>query len=88
MSGIDLRALASQQSHEEAKTHHANSVSARRWLWKGSTRYSPQRKDNAPLLTLRDTAFLANLGATICGACYHACQYAPPHEFGGNVPQT
>ncbi|MCE2518183.1 MAG: tricarballylate utilization 4Fe-4S protein TcuB [Alphaproteobacteria bacterium] len=32
-----------------------------------------------------DTAFLANLCHN-CGACYHACQYAPPHEFGVNVP--
>jgi citrate/tricarballylate utilization protein len=23
-----------------------------------------------------------------CGACYHACQYAPPHEFAVNVPQS
>jgi citrate/tricarballylate utilization protein len=23
-----------------------------------------------------------------CGACLHACQYAPPHEFGVNVPQA
>jgi len=34
-----------------------------------------------------DTAYLANLCHN-CGACYHACQYAPPHEFGVNVPQT
>ena len=34
-----------------------------------------------------DTAYLANL-CHHCGACYHACQYAPPHEFGVNVPQT
>ena len=36
---------------------------------------------------LGDTAFLANLCHN-CGACYHACQYAPPHEFGVNVPQA
>jgi citrate/tricarballylate utilization protein len=23
-----------------------------------------------------------------CGACLHACQYAPPHEFAVNVPQA
>ena len=34
-----------------------------------------------------DTAFLANLCHN-CGACFHACQYAPPHEFAVNVPQT
>lgn len=32
-----------------------------------------------------DTAYLANL-CHHCGACYYACQYAPPHEFGVNVP--
>ena len=37
--------------------------------------------------TPADTAFLSNL-CHHCGACYHACQYAPPHDFGVNVPQT
>ena len=23
-----------------------------------------------------------------CGECLYACQYAPPHEFAINVPQT
>ena len=31
--------------------------------------------------------FLANLCHN-CGACLHACQYAPPHEFAVNVPQA
>jgi citrate/tricarballylate utilization protein len=34
-----------------------------------------------------DVSYLANLCHN-CGACYHACQYAPPHEFGVNVPQA
>ncbi|MGN6388632.1 MAG: tricarballylate utilization 4Fe-4S protein TcuB [Burkholderiaceae bacterium] len=34
-----------------------------------------------------DTNYLANLCHN-CGACYHACQYAPPHEFAVNVPQA
>ena len=34
-----------------------------------------------------DVHFLANLCHN-CGACLHACQYAPPHEFGLNVPQA
>lgn len=34
-----------------------------------------------------DAHFLANLCHN-CGACLHACQYAPPHEFGINVPKT
>ena len=34
-----------------------------------------------------DIHFLANLCHN-CGACLHACQYAPPHEFAINVPQA
>lgn len=34
-----------------------------------------------------DTHFLANLCHN-CGACLHACQYAPPHEFAVNVPRA
>src|SRR5688572_5378228 len=34
-----------------------------------------------------DLVYLANLCHN-CGECLYACQYAPPHEFGINVPQT
>jgi citrate/tricarballylate utilization protein len=34
-----------------------------------------------------DVHYLANLCHN-CGACLHACQYAPPHEFALNVPQA
>jgi len=34
-----------------------------------------------------DIHFLANL-CHDCGACLHACQYAPPHEFAINVPRA
>lgn len=34
-----------------------------------------------------DVHYLANLCHN-CGACYHACQYAPPHEFAVNVPKA
>ena len=34
-----------------------------------------------------DIHYLANLCHN-CGACLHACQYAPPHEFQVNVPRT
>jgi citrate/tricarballylate utilization protein len=46
-----------------------------------------------PAMTLRrsfqagDIAHLANL-CHGCKGCYHACQYAPPHEFGINLPAT
>ena len=34
-----------------------------------------------------DLNYLANL-CHGCGECLYACQYAPPHEFAINVPQT
>jgi len=34
-----------------------------------------------------DIHFMANLCHN-CGACLHACQYAPPNEFGVNIPQA
>ena len=46
-----------------------------------------------PAVTLRrefstgDLSYLANL-CHGCRGCYYACQYAPPHEWGINVPRT
>lgn len=37
--------------------------------------------------TPADIHYLANLCHN-CGACLHACQYAPPHEFAVNVPKA
>ncbi|AMO22720.1 tricarballylate utilization protein TcuB [Ramlibacter solisilvae] len=37
--------------------------------------------------SVSDAHYLANLCHN-CGACLHACQYAPPHEFAVNVPQA
>jgi citrate/tricarballylate utilization protein len=37
--------------------------------------------------TPADLTYLANL-CHACGECLYACQYAPPHEFAINVPQT
>lgn len=34
-----------------------------------------------------DLNYLANLCHN-CGACYHDCQFSPPHEFDVNVPVT
>src|SRR5258706_531750 len=34
-----------------------------------------------------DVHYLANLCHN-CGACLHACQYAPPHEFAINIPKA
>lgn len=46
-----------------------------------------------PAMTLRrafssgDLSYLANLCHN-CRGCFYACQYAPPHEFGINLPRT
>jgi citrate/tricarballylate utilization protein len=37
--------------------------------------------------TTADLNYLANLCHN-CRACYYACQYAPPHEWGINVPRS
>jgi len=37
--------------------------------------------------THNDLNYFANL-CHGCKGCYYACQYAPPHPFGVNVPQT
>lgn len=42
-----------------------------------------RRRDFSPA----DLTHLANL-CHGCRGCYHACQYAPPHPFGVNVPKT
>src|SRR5437660_7165592 len=34
-----------------------------------------------------DVVYLANL-CHDCRACFYACMYAPPHEFGVNIPQA
>jgi citrate/tricarballylate utilization protein len=39
------------------------------------------------VFTEADLNYLANLCHN-CGECLYACQYAPPHEFGINVPRT
>lgn len=46
-----------------------------------------------PAMTLQrsftdeDLGYFANLCHN-CKGCYQACQYAPPHEFGVNIPKT
>src|SRR5687767_7305716 len=56
-------------------------------------RYCEQYCPVFPAMELRrtfnraDLNYLANLCHN-CGECLYACQYAPPHEFGINVPRT
>ncbi len=81
---VDLLALGQSESHEETK---------RIMQICNACRYCEGFCAVFPAMERRrtfdegDTSFLANLCHN-CGACYHACQYAPPHEFGVNVPAT
>src|SRR5256885_1154994 len=43
--------------------------------------------ENRLVFSKGDLTYLANLCHN-CGECLYACQYAPPHEFGINVPTT
>jgi citrate/tricarballylate utilization protein len=43
--------------------------------------------ENRLIFAKGDLAYLANLCHN-CGECLYACQYAPPHEFAINVPNT
>jgi citrate/tricarballylate utilization protein len=46
-----------------------------------------QAMENRLSFAKTDLFYLANLCHN-CGECLYACQYAPPHEFGINVPRT
>ncbi len=43
--------------------------------------------ENRLVFAKDDLAYLANLCHN-CGECLYACQFAPPHEFGIDVPRT
>ena len=46
-----------------------------------------QAMEDRRTFALGDVTYLANLCHN-CGECLYACQYAPPHEFGIDVPKT
>ena len=46
-----------------------------------------QAMENRLTFSKTDLTYLAALCHN-CGECLYACQYAPPHEFGINVPQA
>src|SRR4051812_14236859 len=46
-----------------------------------------QAMEQRVTFTPGDLTYLANLCHN-CGECLYACQYAPPHEFGIDVPKT
>jgi citrate/tricarballylate utilization protein len=46
-----------------------------------------QAMENRTAFAKGDLLYLSNLCHN-CGECLYACQYAPPHEFGINVPRV
>ncbi len=76
-----------------AATHTAESEASRVLTICNACRYCEGFCAVFPAMTRRldfahaDVHYLANLCHN-CGACLHACQYAPPHEFAVNVPRA
>ena len=89
----DARALANGDVVPAAPLTGAESEVARQLQICNACRYCEGFCSVFPAMTRRlgfgkaDIHFLANLCHN-CGACLHACQYAPPHEFAVNVPQA
>ena len=89
----DARALANGDVVPAAPLTGAESEVARQMQICNACRYCEGFCAVFPAMTRRlefgkaDIHFLANLCHN-CGACLHACQYAPPHEFMVNVPQA
>jgi citrate/tricarballylate utilization protein len=83
---IPIRAAAPTPSAEEAEVARVMQVC-------NACRYCESFCAVFPAMTRRlefnpaDVHYLANLCHN-CGACLHACQYAPPHDFALNVPQA
>ncbi len=90
MQTIDLTRLASDPLADETPAM----VEARRAMEVcNACRYCEGFCAVFPAMELRrefatgDLNYLANLCHS-CRGCYYACQYAPPHEFGINVPRV
>ena len=87
MSGIDLLALAGRnETPAMLEARRAMEVC-------NACRYCEGFCAVFPAMELRrefgtgDLNYLANLCHS-CRGCYYSCQYAPPHEFGINVPRA
>ena len=56
-------------------------------LLRGLLRRVPRPWNSRREFSAGDLSYLANLCHN-CRGCYYACQYAPPHEWGINVPPS
>jgi citrate/tricarballylate utilization protein len=88
----EARALANNERGSQAVTPYESEVGRQLQIC-NACRYCEGFCAVFPAMTRRlefakaDIHYLANLCHN-CGACLHACQYAPPHEFAVNVPQA
>ncbi len=94
MQSLDALARdAAALARGEVVLSHAESEVARQMQICNACRYCEGFCAVFPAMTRRlefgaaDVHYLANLCHN-CGACLHACQYAPPHEFGVAIPQA
>ncbi len=94
MQSLDALARdAAALARGEVVLSHAESEVARQMQICNACRYCEGFCAVFPAMTRRlefgqqDIHYLANLCHN-CGACLHACQYAPPHEFGVAIPQA
>jgi citrate/tricarballylate utilization protein len=95
MSTTALNALIAevQSGHMVSSASVAESEVARQMQICNACRYCEGFCAVFPAMTRRldfskdDIHYLANLCHN-CGACLHACQYAPPHEFAVNLPKA
>ena len=90
----EAAALGSNESHAHSTAHSDPTQEVARVLQIcNACRYCEGFCAVFPAMTRRlefpkaDVHYLANL-CHGCGACLHACQYAPPHDFGVNVPRA
>jgi citrate/tricarballylate utilization protein len=92
LEALTRDAVALAQGHATAPGE-AETEAARQMQICNACRYCESFCAVFPAMTRRldftsaDIHYLANLCHN-CGACLHACQYAPPHEFAVNVPQV
>ncbi|MBV9566534.1 MAG: tricarballylate utilization 4Fe-4S protein TcuB [Hyphomicrobiales bacterium] len=86
MHATELRATAAHASEDLAEADRLMTIC-------NSCRYCEGLCAVFPAMEMRraftdgDLDYLANL-CHGCGACYHDCQFSPPHEFDVNVPRV
>jgi len=90
---MDVASILNQSTDRPAHATEALTEADRLMTVCNSCRYCEGLCAVFPAMEMRrafpdgDLNFLANL-CHGCGACYYDCQFAPPHAFNVNVPET